>query len=68
MDSLSISSYFMKGIVSKLIRKKVKEAMGFDVEVELDDISLVIDEGKARLVAGCTIETDKENIASVLKL
>jgi hypothetical protein len=68
MDELMIRSKFVKGIISTLIRKKIKENLGMDASIDLQDISLVIKDGKAKLDIGCTIETDQMNILSLLKL
>ena len=68
MDELMIRSKFVKGIISSLIRKKVKESLGFDCEIELQDISLVIKDGKAKLDFGCSLETDQMNILTLLKM
>lgn len=60
MDEMKIKSAFLKAIVSKIIKKSIKRKTGANVDVHLEDLDIVVIDGKAKvhLEANAVIEKD----------
>lgn len=67
MDELSIVSGFTKGIVSKLLRMVIRKKLDCDVELQLHDLRIAIQDGKARLHVDLDAELEKEELMKLLK-
>lgn len=64
---LNLTSKFMKGIVTKIIAKMIKKQLGYDVDIELNDINFVAKDGKVHLHADIDAEVTNEQFGELVK-
>lgn len=69
MDEMKINltSKFMKGIVTKILAKAIKKQLGYDVDIELNDISVIAKDGKVHLHADIDAEVTNEQFKELVK-
>lgn len=46
MDELRIKNSFLKGIISKIVTKKIKKALECEMDIALDGIEITVDENE----------------------
>lgn len=64
---LNLTSKFMKGIVTKIIAKMIKKQLGYDVDIELNDIHVIAKDGKVHLHADIDAEVTNEQFGELVK-
>lgn len=64
---LNLTSKFMKGIVTKIIAKMIKKQLGYDVDIELNDIHVVAKDGKVHLHVDIDAEVTNEQFGELVK-
>ena len=68
MDEMRISTKFMQGIITKIIRKMVNKKLGVDPEVLFNSpIELKFDGDSASLHVDFTATISKNDISKILK-
>lgn len=69
MDELkmSLSTKFMKGIVTKIISKAILKKTGYDINIQLNEIKLETVDGKVCLHADVDAEINNEDFINIIK-
>lgn len=67
MDEMKIVSKFTRGIISKAIKMIVHKKTGYDINIQLNNVTTVIIDGKTRLHVDLDAEVDKEELIKILK-
>lgn len=68
MDEMKIklSTSFMKGIIAKIIKSAISKKLGFEVELEINEIDVKFDGGKVRLHADIDGEMNKDEFVKII--
>ena len=68
MDEMKIklSTSFMKGIIAKIIKSVISKKLGFEVELEINEIDVKFDGGKVRLHADIDGEMNKDEFVKII--
>lgn len=64
---LTLSTKFMKGVVAKLIRAAIYKKLGYDINIELNDIRVTAEDGKIHIHADVDGEMTNEEFIRILK-
>lgn len=64
---LSLSTKFMKGIVTKIISKAILKKTGYNINIQLNEIKLETVDGKVCLHADVDAEINNEDFISIIK-
>ena len=64
---LSLSTKFMRGIVTKIISKAIYKKTGYNIDIELNEIKLETIDGKVRVHANVDAEIKNEDLMSIIK-
>ena len=64
---LNLTSKWMKGIVTKLIAKAIRKNIGYDVDIQLNNVNLVVIDGKVRIHADLDAEATQDEVKKILK-
>lgn len=64
---LSLSTKFMKGIVTKIVKKIISNKLGYEVGVLLNEISLVHADGKVRVHIDVDMEINNDDFVGIIK-
>lgn len=67
MDEMRITSVFTRGIVSKILRKVIRKKTGYEVDIQLNDVTTTIQNGKTHLHVDIDAELDKDELIKILK-
>ena len=69
MDELkmSLSTKFMKGIVTKIISKAILKKTGYNINIQLNEIKLETVDGKVCLHADVDAEINNEDFINIIK-
>ena len=69
MDELkmSLSTKFMRGIVTKIISKAILKKTGYNVDIQLNEIKLETIDGKVCLHADVDAKIDNEDFINIIK-
>ena len=67
MDEMKIVSKFTRGIISKAIKMIVHKKTGYDINIQLNDVTTAIIDGKTHLHVDLDAEVDKEELIKILK-
>lgn len=66
MDEMKIRSEFLKGIISKIIRKTIKRKTGYDIDFRLDDFKVVNSDEKARVFLSIEADISREQLVQII--
>lgn len=64
---LSLSTKFMRGIVTKIISKAIYKKTGYNISIELNEIKLETVDGKVRVHADVDAEVKNEDLMNIIK-
>ena len=67
MDEMKIVSGFTRGIVSKLVRMALRKKIGYDIDIQINDIKATVVDGKTHLHLDVDTELEKEELVKILK-
>lgn len=67
MDEMRITSVFTREIVSKFLRKVIRKKTGYEVDIQLNDVTTTIQNGKTHLHVDIDAELDKDELIKILK-
>lgn len=67
MDEMRIVSKFTRGIVSKILKTVIHKKTGYDVDIQLNEITTTISDGKTHLHLDVDAELNKEELMKILK-
>lgn len=67
MDEMKIESKFMRGLVSKLVRKAVRDKTGLDVDIQLNGFRTTVIDEKTHVHLDVDLELTKEQLSKLTK-
>lgn len=67
MDEMNIVSKFTTNMISKIITKFLKQKLGYDVIVKMNEIKLNIDDGQAHIHLNVDANIDKSELTRIVK-
>ena len=67
MDEMKISTRLMKRLIAKLVKKAINRKLGYDVDIQLNDLVIVNDDAKARVHLDADVKSDREELSKILK-
>ena len=65
MDEMKIVSKFTRGIISKALKMVIHKKTGYDIDVQLNEITTTIADGKTHLHVDA--EIGKDELINILK-
>ena len=68
MDELKIKSKLLTNIVSKIIRSTVKKKLGYDIYVQLHELTTIINDGKAHVYINAEGDVDVKEFKKFTKV
>ena len=67
MDEMRIVSKFTRGIVSKAVKMVVHKKTGYDVDIQLNELTTTIADGKAHLHLDIDANLERDELIKILK-
>lgn len=67
MDEMKIESKFMRGLVSRFVRKAVRDKMGLDVDIQLNGFRTTVIDEKTHVHLDVDLELTKEQLSKLTK-
>lgn len=67
MDEMRIVSKFTRGIISKELKMVVHKKTGYNVDIQLNEITTTINDGKTHLHLDVDAELEKDELIKILK-
>ena len=67
MDEMRIVSKFTRGIISKALKMVVRKKTGYNVDIQVNEITTTIDDGKTHLHVDIDAELEREELIKILK-
>lgn len=67
MDEMKIVSKFTRGIISKILKTVIHKKTGYDIDIQLNEVTTTISEGKTHLHLDVDAELSKEELVKILK-
>lgn len=67
MDEMRIVSKFTIGIISKALKMVVHKKTGYNVDIQLNEITTTINDGKTHLHLDVDAELEKDELIKILK-
>ncbi len=63
---MKISSKFMRDLVAKLVKKAVKKKVGYEVDIQLNELTATVTDGTAHVHLNVDAELNKDELAKIL--
>ncbi len=67
MDEMRISSKFTRAIISKLLRTVAKKKLGYDADIQLNELLITIDDGRVHAHVSADADLTKEEFTKILQ-
>ena len=67
MDEMNIVSKFTTVMISKIAKKVLQKKLGYDIDVQLNEIKASIADGKTHIHMDVDAELSKEELLKILK-
>ena len=67
MDEMKIVSKFTTNVISKLVKMVLQKKLGYDVDIQLNEIKTTITDGKTHVHLDVNAELEKEELLKILK-
>lgn len=67
MDEMKIVSKFTRGIASKILKTVIHKKTGYEVDIQLNEITTIISDGKTHLHVDVDAEINKDELMKILK-
>lgn len=67
MDEMNIVSKFTTVMISKIAKKALQKKLGYDVNIQLNEIKASIADGKTHVHVDVDAELSKEELLKILK-
>lgn len=64
---MKIESKFLTGIVSRFVRKAVRDKLGYNVDIQLNGLRTTVIDGKTHVHLDLDAELSKEELNKLLK-
>lgn len=67
MDEMKIGSKLMKNLIAKLVKRAVKKKVGYEVDIQLNELTATVTDGTAHIHLSVDAEMGKDEFAKILK-
>lgn len=67
MDEMKIVSKFTTNMISKLVKRVLRKKLGYDIDIQLNEIKTTITDGKTHVHLDVDAELEKEELVKILK-
>lgn len=67
MDEVKIVSKFARSVISKLVKVVLHKKLGYNVDIQLNDVKATITDGKTHVHLDVDAELSKEELLKILK-
>lgn len=67
MDEMRIVSKFTRGIISKALKMVVHKKTGYNVDIQVNEITTTINDGKTHLHVDVDAELERDELIKILK-
>ncbi len=67
MDEMRIVSKFTRGIISKALKMVVRKKSGYNVDIQVNEITTTINDGKTHLHVDVDAELERDELIKILK-
>lgn len=67
MDTMKISTKFMRGVVTKILKGIIKKKVGYDVDIQLDELMVTFDDTKAHIRINAAADISKDELTKAIK-
>ena len=67
MDEMKIVSKFTTNMISKLVKMVLRKKLGYNIDIQLNEIKTTITDGKTRVHLDVDAELEKEELMNILK-
>ena len=57
---------FMKGIITKIVKMLIRKKLGYDMDIQINTVNVVTDEGKVRIRIDVEAETSTEEFVKII--
>lgn len=64
---MKIVSKFTRAVLSKLARMMLRKKLGYDIDIQLNEMNVTIVDGKAHVYLNVDAELDKDELMKILK-
>lgn len=66
MDEMKISSKFMRNLVAKLVKRAVKKKTGYEMDIQLNELTVTVTDGTAHVHINIDGELGKDELTKIL--
>lgn len=66
MDEMKISSNFMRNLVAKMVKKAVKKKAGYDMDIQLNELTATVTDGTAHVHLSMDAELEMDELTRIL--
>ena len=66
MDEMKIGSKLITGVVSKLIKRAIKDKIGYDMDIQLNELRATVIDGTAHVHLDIDAELEKDELNRLL--
>ncbi len=66
MDEMKISSKFMRNLIAKLVKRTVKKKVGYEVDIQLNELTATVTDGTAHVHLSVDAELNKDELTKIL--
>lgn len=67
MDTMKISTKFMRGVIAKILKGIIKKKVGYDVDIQLDELMVTFDDTKAHIRINAAADISKDELTKAIK-
>lgn len=67
MDELKILSGFTNTILSKLVRMLIRKKLGYDIDIQLQEVKATVSDDKAKVHLNLNAEMSKDELTKIMK-
>ena len=66
MDEVKIGSKLMRNLIAKLVKRAIRKNVGYDVDIQLNDLNATIIDGTAHIHVCVDAEINKDEFTKIL--
>jgi len=67
MDEMKIVSKFTTNMISKLVKMVLRKKLGYDIDIQLNEMDITIIDGKAHVHLSADAELEKNELMKIIK-
>ncbi len=66
MDEMKVTTGFMRNIIAKLVKRAVKKQLGYNIDIQLNELYVSITDSKAYIHLNANAEIDTGDLKKIL--